>query len=141
MILHRTVNAFLTRRMGLVRLKAAFLTHGTGLVRIKAGDSITRPFLSTSDGRNSQQEDELKGLKDEIAELKCELLTVVDPAEKTAIRDQISTCRKHIIAILQQGTFVSPTSVIFSRYLSITPLTHSLSTSHLLPFRFGDVAR
>ena len=119
----------------------AFLTHGMGLVRFKAVDSTSRSFLSTSDGSNLQQEDKIKGLEDEIAELKRDLLTVVESAERTAIREQISSCRKDITALRQQGTFPSPTSVIFSRYLSITPFAHSLSTPHLLPFRFGDVAR
>ena len=65
----------------------AFLTRGMGLVRFKAVNSITRPFLSTPDGRNLLQEDELKGLKDKIAEHERELLTVVDSAERTAIRN------------------------------------------------------
>ena len=89
----------------------AFLTRGMGLVRFKAVNSITRPFLSTPDGRNLQQEDELKGLKDKIAEHERELLTVVDSAERTAIRNQIAANTNLLNTLKsQQGTVASPIS-------------------------------
>ena len=103
--------------------RALFLTHGMGLLRIRAVNSITRPFLSTPDGRKLQQEDELKGLNDEIAELKCELLAAVDSGERTAIRNQIAATTYRFAAIkneitallaIQQGTVASPIAVIFS---------------------------
>ena len=133
----------------------AFIKKGTGVVRFKGVNSITRPFLSTSDGRNLQQEDKIKGLEDKIAEherdlaeLKRDLSTVVDSGERTAIRNQMTSIsnqmtsiRNDITALRQQGTFASPISVIFSNPLNINLFAQSLSTTHLLTFRFGDVAR
>ena len=135
--------AFLVVVLAIISTVNAFLTHGMGLVRLKAVNSITRPFLSTSDGRNLQQEDELKGLKDKIAEHERELLTVVDSAERTAIRDQISSCRKDITALRQQGTFASPIFFRPFRYLSMTLFvpTKSLPTSLRHPSSFGNDAR
>ncbi len=102
-MIYRISLALLIVVLAIISTVNAFLSHGTGLVRFKAVDSTTRSFLSTSDGQNLQQDDELKGLKDKIAEHERELLTVVDSAERTAIRDQISSCRKDITALRQQG--------------------------------------
>jgi hypothetical protein len=53
----------------------AFLTHGTGLVRGKAVDNIIRPFLSTSDGFNSQHEVQktTATLEDQINQIQSEI--------------------------------------------------------------------
>ena len=83
-----TVNAFLTRR--------------TGLVSFRAVGCIKRPFLSTSDGSNLQLEVEIKELKDEIVKLERELLTVVDSRERAAIRNQIYAIRNQMDAIRNQ---------------------------------------
>jgi hypothetical protein len=88
--------------LAIISAAKAFLTHGTGMVRIKAIYSITQPYLSRSDGWNFQ-EDEVKGLKDEIAKHERELLTVVDSRERAAIINQITACRDDITAIRQQG--------------------------------------
>jgi hypothetical protein len=160
--------ALLVVVLAIINTVNAFLSRGMGLVRFKAVNSITRPFLSTSDESNLPQEDEIKGLKedvkvlkikreellpsdplylafteemtavrnqvtallttqqeikrlkDEIAELKRDLLTVVDSGERTAIRNQMSSYQKDITALRQQGTVASPISFRPFRYLSIT---------------------
>ena len=120
----------------------AFLTRGMGLVRFKAVDSITRPFLSTSDGQNLQQEAELKGLKDKIAEHERELLTVVDSGERTAIRNQIAA-NTILLSTLksQQGNLPHIFAVFFSNRLIHILFAQSLSTPQLLPFRVGNDAK
>ena len=121
----------------------AFLTRGMGLVRFKAVDSFTRPFLSTSDGLNLQHEDEIKGLKDKIAEHERHLLTVVDSGERTAIVNQMTAIRNQITALLtiQQGTFPSPIFFRPFRYLIMTFLPKSLSTYPLHPSSFAKAGR
>ena len=121
----------------------AFLTHGTtGLVRFKAVDSITRSFLSTSDGFNLQQGDETKGLKDKIAEHERELLTVADPGERTAIRNQITANTNLLITLLsQQGNLPHIFPFFVFNPLNNVLFAQSLSSPHLLPFRFGNDAR
>ena len=49
--------------------------------------------------------DEIEELKNKIRDHELELLTVNDSGERTAIREQISACRKDITALRQQGKF------------------------------------
>ena len=94
----------------------AFLTHGTGLVR------MTRPFLSTSDESNLQQQ-EMKGLKDKIVQYERELLTVADSGERTALRNQI-TANTNLLNTLksQQGNLPH----IFPFFFTILSITFFL---------------
>jgi hypothetical protein len=103
------------RHILLLATANAFLTRGRGLVRIKAVDSITRPFLSRSDGWNLQWEDEMKRLEDKRAEYKRELLTVVDSGERTAITKQMTAITKQITELLttQRGYKNSPVPLRF----------------------------
>ena len=127
-ILRRTVNAFLTRRTGLVRCKTVFLTHGIGLVRPKVVDSTTRPFLSTSGKSNLQQEDEIKGLKDKIAEQERDLLTALDSTKRSAIRIQIAA-NTNLLSTLKSQQGHLPHIFPFSfPIFSITPYAQLLST-------------
>ena len=98
----------------------AFITRGMGLVRFKAVDSITRPFLSTSDGSNlhhevqnttAQLEDQINQLQSEISATKIrrnELLpsdrdlAIALTGEITANTNLLNTLKS------QQGTFASP---------------------------------
>ena len=92
----------------------AFLTHGTGLFRFKAVDSITRSFLSTSDGRNLQREDKINELEEDVKVLKIkrEELLPSDPLY-LAFTEEMTAIRKDITALRQQGTFASPIPMSF----------------------------
>ena len=137
--------ALLVVVLAIISTVSAFLTPGMGLVRLKAVKSITRPFLSTSDESNLQQDDEFKRLKDEIAEHKRDLLTVVDSGERTAIRNQIAA-NTNLLGILstlksQQGNLPHIFAVFFSNRLINILFAQSLSTPQLLPFRVGNDAK
>ena len=61
--------------LAIINNATSFLIHGMGLVRFKAVDSITRPFLSTSDRFNSQHEVQktTATLEDQINQLQSEI--------------------------------------------------------------------
>ena len=107
------------------RLVNAFPTRGVGL---KAVPRITRLLLSTSDKSNLQQKDEIKSLKDEIAELKRNLLMVVDSGERIAVRNQITANTNFLNTLTtHQGTFVTPISLRPFRSLLITHPFYQMS--------------
>ena len=84
------------------------------MVHFKVVDSITRPFISTSEGWNLQQDDVLKELNDDLAEHMRQLPMVVDPQERTAIINEMTAIRNQITALLtiERGTFAPPISLL-----------------------------
>jgi hypothetical protein len=66
--------------------------------------------------------DEIEELKNKIRDHELELLTVNDSGERTAIREQISACRKDITALRQQGKFSSHTYIVISQSSRCNPL-------------------
>ena len=114
--------AFLVVVLAIISTVNAFLTHGMGLVRLKVVNSITRPFLSTSDGSNLHHEvqNTTATLEDQINQLQSEIsatkirrnellpsdrdLAIALTGEITANTNLLNTLKS------QQGTVASPIS-------------------------------
>ena len=115
-----------------IRTVNAFLTHGTGLVRLKAVDSITRAFLSTSDGFDSRHEVQktTATLEDQINQLLSEIsatkrrrdeLMSSDRDLAMALTGEIVEKEKRLRVLTEQGnlprTYLHTPSFLFKSFL------------------------
>ena len=148
----RLISFKYARKSGRCPLKV-LVTHGTGLVHFKAVDSITRSFLSTSDGSNSQHdvqkttatlEDQINQIQSEISATKGrrnELLSS-DRDLAIALTEEIVETEKRLrILTKQRGNLPRIYPFFFSNPLNNVLFAQYLSTSPLHPSSFGNDAR